>query len=136
MRFIKPTAILDYYDFPQLFVGADVDDDQRLVCCVAVDDGDGGPIYLCTPISTARLAALTDGKIDLRSVFESPEEAIFFPASAASHENVLELHAAGITTVPEDQLPGHGFLVSPGDACDVAGTLNASPISPPMPRTI
>lgn len=74
------------------------------------DRTDGRDVFLCTPISVARLTSVRFGKQDLREVFVQPEVSLLYAAR-------IELPAARppklglqiIDQVPEAWLPEEGF---------------------------
>lgn len=109
MRYLRPSAVLLFYDFPQVFVGKD-DVDTRHVCMVT-HEGDDGPSYICTPISAARENDLLSGKLDLRSVFAQPEIIDLHIGQFSSQlEGELELTSARLDVVPQDLLPAEGLF--------------------------
>lgn len=69
-KLIYIEQILLYYDTVQLFVG--LDGVQTRYLCMLYDD-DGEDKYIAIKISTAKLSTLLTGKIDLRSLYLSPE---------------------------------------------------------------
>jgi len=136
---IKPTIVLMYYDYPQVFVGnSAVDQDY---CCMVIADDELGPKYLCTPISNARKLALVTGNLDLRRVFEEPESNIFFQADCESPEDeFIHLHLQDFHYCPENLLPKSGLFFEEYDevaskALELNATVSYASLSVPESET-
>jgi hypothetical protein len=109
MLSITPSAILLYYDFPQVFVGNSVTDQNY--CCMVVGETIDGPEYLCTPVSRNRTEALLSGGLELRVVFESPESNTFFLSSHNENkEDLISLCLQDYSVCPEILLPQSGLV--------------------------
>lgn len=107
---ITPIVTLMHYDFPQVFIGKDVVD-QLYVCMITSDD----PItYLCTPISNMRATLLQTSKIDLKTVFDTPEAARFYECKI-TEDGALALCRANFEQCPDDLLPGDELYF---ESCD------------------
>ena len=63
---------LEYYDVPQILVAADATGTNYL-CTLYKNDAEDGYLYLGVQISGTRLAAFTDGQLDLRDAYVYPE---------------------------------------------------------------
>lgn len=108
MENIKPKAILLYYDYPQVFIGTSVVDQNY--CCMVVSEDEDGPHYLCTPISNKRTTELTSGKLDLRLVYEKPELQSFFLSNCTPYSDQIYLEKQGFLLCPEHLLPKFGLV--------------------------
>ncbi len=75
-RLIRFLTSLLTYDRPQVVLGVDQFDARYIG--LLVDHGDETDRYLCAPISASRFEQLMGGEVDLRSIYEDPEEASFF----------------------------------------------------------
>lgn len=113
MRSIKLLHVLLEYDYPQVFVGID-EVGCRFTCMVSavVDDE---PTFLCVPISEQRFRELCNGKIDLRTVYASPEMADFYEAKPVDLVSPFEITQAPFSIAPEELLPDAGLVFQCGD---------------------
>lgn len=108
MHNLTPEIVLMYYEYPQVFLGRNPVDQS--FCCMAVEETEDGPRYLCTPISNERRESLASGRIDLRSVYAQPEVDDFFISdSGASEAGVVSLIQADFSACPEGMLPKPGL---------------------------
>lgn len=102
---LKIDRILEYYDAPQLFVARDAYD--TLYLCLLYDDEEAFR-YTAIRISQDRLRSFTQGTLDLRTVFVSPEQGgEYYDVTCMDDRYVLTpspLHA-----LPEDRLPEAGY---------------------------
>lgn len=73
---LKVREMLLWHDTPQLFTAKDKI--GGLYVCLAVEDNGGQPQFLAVAVSTNRLQELKTGKIDLYTVFASPELETWF----------------------------------------------------------
>ncbi|MBX8528573.1 hypothetical protein K5D32_02800 [Pseudomonas cichorii] len=113
MRSIKLLHVLLEYDYPQVFVGVDAIG-CRFVCMVsAVVDYE--PTFLCVPISDQRFRELCNEKIDLRSVYASPEVTDFYEAKPIDLISPFDITQAEFSVVPEELLPEAGLVFQCGD---------------------
>jgi len=104
MEKIKPIIELLYYDYPQVFIGRNIEDQNY--CCMVITENEFGPQYLCTPISDQRTQRISDGYIDLRDVYEYPEVNYFYLASYNEEdEESISLILQDYTSCPEEFLP-------------------------------
>lgn len=126
MEKILPTAVLLFYDYPQVFIGRSAVD--QTYCCSVVAETEDGPKFLCTPISTRRREDLIGGRQDLRSIFELPETDLFFSALlGAQRDHWIPLQQEFFTTVPNDLLPKAGLFFNEFDeVASKAQELNAT----------
>lgn len=98
--------ILEYIDVPQLFLGRDCFDTQYL--CLLYDDD---PVcrYTGIRISTNRLSAYYQGKVDLRNLFITPEfKNEYFDGSFLNGEYIIDSNP--LESLSEDRLPSDGFF--------------------------
>lgn len=125
MENIKPKAILLYYDYPQVFIGVSIVDQNY--CCMVVSEDENGPQYLCTPISNKRTTELTSGKLDLRIVYEEPESKTFFLTNWTPDSDQICLKKQDFSTCPEYFLPKTGLVFDDFDeVANKALELNAT----------
>lgn len=109
MRNLHVSAVLLFYDYPQVFVAKDAVGSSFI--CMATEEGEDGPIYLCTPISRERRTALLSARLDLRCAFAQPEIAEFRRARFSGQmQGFLETTVASYETVPIDILPAEGMV--------------------------
>ncbi|GHT93055.1 hypothetical protein FACS1894140_5880 [Spirochaetia bacterium] len=108
---IKPCRILLYYDVPEIFVGIDTVGTQYL--CLLAEEREGDLHYICTQISGNRLYEVGMGKIDIRTVFESPE----LPLTYDFHTNLVgqdnDLQIKPLAVVDPAFLPGKDLYLTP-----------------------
>jgi hypothetical protein len=108
---IKPCRILLYYDVPEIFVGVDTVGTQYL--CLLAEEHEGDLHYICTQISGNRLYEVGMGKIDIRTVFESPE----LPLTYEFHTNLVgknnDLPINLLEAVDPAFLPGKDLYLTP-----------------------
>ncbi|MGD0612333.1 MAG: DUF6575 domain-containing protein [Anaerolineales bacterium] len=101
-----------FYDTPQVFTALDQFGSTYL--CLLVEEGDQEDKYLCTPISSATSAKLTDGLLDLREVFEHPELPDYFIVQAESGDmSRMTATAIDPNSIPSSWLPDPGFRITP-----------------------
>jgi hypothetical protein len=98
---LKVQEILIWHDTPQLFTAKDKI--GGLYVCLAVDDKDGQSQFLAVAISTNRLQELKSGKIDLYTVFASPELETWFQVN--DFENDTFTIEPFSEKIPESWLP-------------------------------
>jgi hypothetical protein len=108
---IKAYRILLYYDVPEIFVGVDTVGTQYL--CLLAEELAGGLHYICTQISGNRLYEVSLGKIDIKTVFESPE----MPVIYEFHTNIVgknnDLPINPLPVVNPAFLPEKGLYLTP-----------------------
>ncbi len=110
MKTLTQDLILLFYDIPQVFIGKD-QVGCRYICMIGKDDTESGPVYACIAISPGRTEEITQGKIDLRTVFERPEISEFHLASfSTSDDSCLTMTPANYATFPVDSLPAPGLV--------------------------
>ena len=98
---LKVQDMLIWHDTPQLFTAKDKI--GGLYVCLAVDDKDGQSQFLAVAISTNRLQELKTGKIDLYTVFASPELETWFQVN--DFENDTFTIEPFSEEIPESWLP-------------------------------
>lgn len=98
---LKAQGILIWHDTPQLFIAKDKI--GGLYVCLAVEDRDGQAQFLAVAISSNRLQELKTGKIDLYTVFASPELDAWFQVSDFE-DNTLTIEPF-TEKIPESWLP-------------------------------
>lgn len=103
MKKIKPESVLLFYDYPQVFIAKDIVDLKYT--CMAIDEDETGPVYLCTPISKKRHDKLVTSKIDLKEVFEKPEVSEFYKSKYSEDESFLIIEHEPYALCPPDLLP-------------------------------
>jgi len=105
MNKITPQLTLLFYDYPQVFIGRDKIGTQLV--CMATSENEDGPVYTCIQISETQKNSLIQGKIDLRSVYATPEIDTFFEAFPSNKSEEMSLV----------MLPPNGFDVNllPGE---------------------
>ena len=91
---------LIFHDFPQLFVAKDKIGGLQL--CLAIDET---PQYISVAISITRLQDLKLSKIDLHSVFASPELGAWFRVSLTDTDEVLAEAMPSTQQIPQEWLP-------------------------------
>ncbi|WP_447590172.1 DUF6575 domain-containing protein [Aquipseudomonas campi] len=113
MKEIQVLHVLLEYDYPQVFVGRDRVD-SRYVAMV-VEEGNQGPVYLCTPISHFRCDELLGGKIDLRHIYEKPQVPEFFTCEPNDLTGFFAINAYASDEIPEQWLPEAGLFFNHAD---------------------
>jgi len=98
---LKVQEMLIWHDTPQLFTAKDKI--GGLYVCLAVEDRDGQSQFLAVAISSNRLQELKTGKIDLYTVFASPELDAWFQVSDFE-DNTLTIEPFS-EKIPESWLP-------------------------------
>lgn len=107
MKTITHKEILVYYDEPQLFLAQDDANNQFL--CLLVDSDEKAAKYISIQISSERLKELYSGSLDLRKIFENPEEQQRFYIEIKSNNQALQLIPLSLNQFPEEWLPESGF---------------------------
>lgn len=72
MRLLEISKVLCFYEIPQLFVAKDAAG-SKYICQVDCEDDVVGYVYISVKISDKRLNEYLQKKVDLRSIFEHPE---------------------------------------------------------------
>ena len=98
---LKVQEILIWHDTPQLFTAKNKI--GGFYVCLAVDDKDGQSQFLAVAISTNRLQELKTGKIDLYTVFASPELETWFLVNDFENDTLTIEPFSG--EIPESWLP-------------------------------
>ena len=73
MKLLEISKVLCFYEIPQLFVAKDAAG-SKYICQVDCEDEVAGYVFISVMISDARLKAFYNKKVDLRSLFEHPED--------------------------------------------------------------
>jgi len=107
MKTIKLLHTLLEYDFPQVFVANDAI--GRRYICMVCDITERGHSFLCVPVSIERCEQLLTGKIDLRSVYETPEVSEFYTAIPDDLTAQFEISFLPSFQVSADLLPEPGL---------------------------
>jgi hypothetical protein len=109
MRNLTPKLVLLFYDYPQVFIGMDCVD--TLFICMAIEEADDGPVYVCTPISEKRRDLIVNGKMDLRSAFSQPEiEELYIAQPNGCTDESMSLKVADYSRMHNDILPESGLI--------------------------
>lgn len=102
------TEVLVYYDVPQVFLSKNAFGAQ-LICMLYEDSSVQDEfLYIATYITEERANLFKGRRIDLLSVFQNPEEPIFFKVKVNNELRIIanEMDAGMITA---DMLPDDGF---------------------------
>lgn len=98
--------ILDFYDLPQLFVAKDAMDVSYV--CVLYDQQDGFH-YLGVQVSDLRLQSFCAGQLDLRRLYEQPEQDNTLYEVVVHEEQINAMHLLKPAEVAEHMLPAAGY---------------------------
>jgi uncharacterized protein DUF6575 len=102
--------ILLYYDTPQLFVARDAVGTNYI--CMVVEQNSDFDNYACVQISEKKLEYFSNGHIDLRAVFASPEIKKYYQAKIHDFElNFFEIIPLENDELPEEWLPDEGIVI-------------------------
>jgi hypothetical protein len=104
---LKVREMLVWHDTPQLFTAKDKI--GGLYVCLAVEDNGGQHQFLAVAVSTNRLQELKTGKIDLYTVFASPELETWFRIN--DFENDTFTIEPFSEKIPESWLPMEVILI-------------------------
>lgn len=107
MTVITHKETLIYYDEPQLFLAQDKANRQFL--CLLADSNEESVKYISVKISIKRLDELYSGLVDLRDIFEHPEEEQRFYIEIKPNNQDLQLIPLSLDQFPEEWLPEPGF---------------------------
>jgi hypothetical protein len=103
-------AVLFHSDAPDLLLARDEFGSAYLCLLFRLDES--GHHYLAIKITSARLADLKGGKLDLRAAFTAPEQPQYFSGHIPPGERVAITMQLLESDVPEEWLPQQGFLLS------------------------
>lgn len=81
MKKLKALEILDYYDYPLLFIAED--EQKKLFLCMLVNENDFLE-YLIVESSVDNIEQLKHNKKDIRSIFEQPKDNTYYFAKLNS----------------------------------------------------
>lgn len=102
--------ILLYYDIPQLFVARDAVGTNYL--CMIVEQNKEFDNFACIQISEQKLDYFSNGHIDLRDVFASPEIKKYYQAKIHDYQlNVYEIIPLENEELPVQWLPDEGIFI-------------------------
>lgn len=108
MRKLTLKKILDYYDFPQIFVADDAMGTNYL-CLLFAHDSDGFK-YIGVQVSQQRLDTYIKGKLDLRDAYLSPEaENAVFLVTVKS-QIITAARQLQPSEITEDMLPEKDYF--------------------------
>jgi hypothetical protein len=95
---------------------------------MVTSETDSGPRYTCLPISNLRAHKLATGKIDLRTVFETPELVeIYESVTTTAADEQLHIVLSSHTKINADLLPAPGIFFNYYDeVASKASELNAT----------
>lgn len=112
MRTLSHFETLVYYDGPELFIAHDQLD--VLYVCLLVEKADGPEKLICIPVSKGRLNDFASGKVDLRSIIETPETGEQFVGIVTNgdFQRIPIVHIPA-NDVPAEWLPESGFFIKP-----------------------
>lgn len=103
--------ILEYYDVPQIFIGIDLFGAQYIA--LLIDDNNEYK-YIAIPISSQRYSEYISMKVDLRTVFLSPEIEHSYKLIVYNDNQFTIIET--FSCITEDMLPQEGFYHK-GDVC-------------------
>lgn len=116
MRKLTLKKILDYYDFPQIFVADDAMGTNYL-CLLFAHDSDGFK-YMGVQVSQQRLDTYIKGKLDLRDAYLSPEaENAVFLVTVKS-QIITAARQLQPSEITEDMLPEKDYFFDVDDYID------------------
>lgn len=102
--------ILLYYDTPQLFVARDAVGTNYL--CMIVEQNEGVDNFACVQISEQKLDNFSNGQIDLRDVFVSPEIKKYYQAKIHDYQlSVYEIIPLENEELSAKWLPDKGVFI-------------------------
>jgi hypothetical protein len=107
---LKLNKILVYYDSPQLFIAKDEVGTKFI--CLNVTQEDVEEKFIGVAISDEKLEQFIFGKIDLRSIYLSPQLSYYLIMKFES-ENILEVITTDNKKISENYLPEEGFYLEP-----------------------
>jgi len=105
---LKAYKILVYNDTPQLFLAKD--QVGTIYLCMTIESTTLYEEYFAIPISSKKLNALVNGKIDLRAAFQTSETGVWYKVKA-SETNDFIADAIIFDVVDEKYLPLEGFIL-------------------------
>lgn len=100
MNKLKAVEILDYYDYPLLFVAEDKT--TQPFVCLLVNESDSLE-YLVVKSSFNDIEQMKQNKKDIRSIFEHPNDNIYYSAKLNSETDEW----FEITSVPQQEICGY-----------------------------
>ena len=106
---LKHKETLIYYDGDLFFIAQDG------VCCnyicVQVEQCDDYDVYFCIAISERRLRSFLDGGVDMRTVYQEPEDGRFYYARIGDFTADIEIHRIGRDDIPQDWFVDEGVYM-------------------------
>lgn len=117
MRTLTLNKVLDYYDFPQIFVGDDAVGTHYLCLLFAYDDVNRFQ-YIGVQISKQRLDSYIAGKLDLRDAYLDPEteNAVFLVI--VKDKQITAVKQLQPSEITEDMLPEKDYFFDVDDYID------------------
>jgi len=103
--------ILLYYDTPQLFVSRDAVGTNYI--CMLIEQNTDFDKFACISVSEQKLTQFTNGHIDLRDVFLTPEINQFYYTHVQNYQsNYFEIIPIEIEQLPPEWLPDEGVFIN------------------------
>jgi hypothetical protein len=102
---LEISQILVYYDFPHIFTAINKVGTQFLCLLVAMDED---LTFVAVSVSNERLARYLSGKIDLRTIFETPEISEWYYFNDV--EETIQVQYIEVNGLPDEFLPESGFF--------------------------
>lgn len=111
MRPLTLINTLEYYDVPQILVAADATGTNYL-CTLYKNDAENGYLYIGVQISESRLAALTNGQLDLRDAYvhSDTDRGLYLVAATNGVLNIVK--PLQLQDISEEMLPEAGYIYS------------------------
>ncbi|MDN4149774.1 hypothetical protein QYE80_32675 [Pseudomonas tohonis] len=113
MKTLRLKSVLLEYDYPQVFIAIDGVGCQFVCMIIGVDGYE--PRFICTPVSSDRSHRLSNGRMDLRNVFEFPEVPEFYFSAPEDLFQDFEAELSGLFECPVDLLPDSGLFFEHDD---------------------
>lgn len=102
--------VLEYYDFPRLFVCQSVTGQDYVAVSTFDDEMEFHWIYL--PISSLRLESVMRGGVPLRQAFEAPEGGYLVRIVCYSDKRKPDVSYVLPEQIPEDDLPSPDYVIA------------------------
>ena len=108
MRTLTLNKVLDYYDFPQIFVADDAERTHYLCLLFGYDDIHRFQ-YIGVQISKQRLGNYVAGKLDLRDAYLKPERGNAVFLVVVKDKKITAVKQLQGIEITEDMLPEKGY---------------------------
>ncbi len=106
---LRMLEVLDFYDFPRLFVCANAAGQHFIA--IWHDDVPGGTVWLYAAINVFQIPAFTSGALDIRDAFlRAADDQVMRVTTRASGAEVVRVPCEELD---EDSLPPAGDRISP-----------------------